>query len=155
MHPKYIELVQDKVEEVKIEPICFAPVRKAPCAPTTLVEGRDNMQQQSFVEFQKTKVKIYRLTSPISEKKKETTTVSVNQKSSSYLLADKESSKSPYFVIKKYPFKQSVILNQNCQQSSVICTNYNQHALFYHKKVKKLAFSNNLDKLNYPNYYTF
>ena len=46
MHPKYIELVQDKLEEVKIEPICFAPVRKAPCAPTTFEKPEDTLRSR-------------------------------------------------------------------------------------------------------------
>jgi hypothetical protein len=54
--PEYIELVQDKVEEVKIEPVCFAPVRKAPCAPTMFEKPEDTIRRRKVGPLKKAKM---------------------------------------------------------------------------------------------------
>jgi hypothetical protein len=54
--PEYIELVQDKVEEVKIEPVCFAPARKAPCAPTTFEKPEDTIRRRKVGPLKKAKM---------------------------------------------------------------------------------------------------
>ena len=54
--PEYLELVPVKVEEVKEEPICFAPVRKAPSAPTTFEKPEDTLRRRKVGPLKKAKM---------------------------------------------------------------------------------------------------